>query len=201
MTEAAELLSAIEMALTGALGRESARATVSFLGAAPIEVLRFGPDRTGVVRYATLGMSATPMIDPSAAVVPADGPREELVLSLRGGRDSVLRRLAAIAASPTVEGLVLQAGAGVDLGEPLWHGARFPAVLVGEPGGLVPDLPRVGGEPVRFFPLLPMTPSEAAWKRVHGAAALERRWLDHGADLRDPERPEVPLDVLPAARG
>lgn len=61
--------------------------------------------------------------------------------------------------------------------------------------GLVEDLeldePR---EPVRFLPLLPMTPNEAAWKRVHGAEALEKRWLEHGTDLRDPLRTGVPLD-------
>ena len=49
-------------------------------------------------------------------------------------------------------------------------------------------------EPVRFLPLLPMTPNEAAWKRVHGAEALEERWLEHGTDLRDPLRAGVPLD-------
>ena len=63
------------------------------------------------------------------------------------------------------------------------------------PGGLVADLP-VGDDlqPVRFLPLLPMTANEAAWKRVHGAQALEQRWLESGTDLRDPDRPEAPLD-------
>lgn len=51
-------------------------------------------------------------------------------------------------------------------------------------------------DPVRFLPLLPMTPSEAAWKRVHGAAALQERWLAHGTDLRDPLRTSVRLDDL-----
>lgn len=39
-----------------------------------------------------------------------------------------------------------------------------------------------------------MTPNEAAWKRVHGAPALQERWLNHGTDLRDPSRRSVPLD-------
>lgn len=39
-----------------------------------------------------------------------------------------------------------------------------------------------------------MTPNEAAWKRVHGAEALEKRWLERGTDLRDPLRAGVPLD-------
>lgn len=40
-----------------------------------------------------------------------------------------------------------------------------------------------------------MTDNEAAWKRVHGADALQRRWLEQGCDLRDPRRPEVELRV------
>ena len=35
-------------------------------------------------------------------------------------------------------------------------------------------------DPVRFFPLLPMTANEAAWKRVRGAEALQERWLRQG---------------------
>jgi hypothetical protein len=183
-----ELLTLVEAHLLSALGPDSGRAGVSFLGAEPIDVLRFGPDADGLVRYATVGMSRAPMVDPTAAVMAEQGPRAELLLSVRGAQDSVLRRLATLAASPAVEGVVIGAGAGLDLGEPLWDGARYTAVLVGEPGGLVPDLPLEGDEPVRFLPLLPMTPNEAAWKRVHGAAALEERWLAQGLDLRDPHR-------------
>ena len=188
-----ELLTLVEAHLLSALGPDSGRAGVSFLGAEPIDVLRFGPDADGLVRYATVGMSRAPMVDPTAAVMAEQGPRAELLLSVRGAQDSVLRRLATLAASPAVEGVVIGAGAGLDLGEPLWDGARCTAVLVGEPGGLVPDLPLEGDEPVRFLPLLPMTPNEAAWKRVHGAAALEERWLAQGLDLRDPHRREADL--------
>jgi hypothetical protein len=38
-----------------------------------------------------------------------------------------------------------------------------------------------------------MTHTEAAWKRVHGAGALQERWLRHGTDLRDPARGAVSL--------
>jgi hypothetical protein len=38
-----------------------------------------------------------------------------------------------------------------------------------------------------------MTPNEAAWKRVHGAAELTERWLAAGTDLRDPLRTSVDL--------
>lgn len=188
-----EVLPLVEAHLVSALGPDSGRAGVSFLGTEQIDVLRFGPDDDGVVRYATVGMSRAPMADPGAALVAEHGPRAELVLSTRGGQDSVLRRLATLAASPAVEGVVIGAGAGLDLGEPLWDGSRFTAVLVGQPGGLVPDLALAGDEPVQFLPLLPMTPNEAAWKRVHGAVALEERWLAQGLDLRDPHRREADL--------
>jgi hypothetical protein len=191
--DADSLLVGVEAHLIRLLGQDSGRAGVSFLGAERIDVLRFGPDPDGLVRYATVGMSRAPMADPGAELVAADGPRAELVLSVTGRHDSALRRLAVLAASPAVEGVVITPGAGLDLGEPLWDGGRFTAVLVGEPGGLVPDLPLEGQDPVRFLPVLPMTPNEAAWKRVHGAAALEERWLSQALDLRDPTRPEADL--------
>ena len=187
------VLLGVEAHLLSVLGQDSGRAGVSFLGAERIDVLRFGPDPDGLVRYCTLGMSRAPMGDPGALVVLEDGPRAELLLSVRALHDSVLRRLAVLAASPSVEGVVLVPGAGLDLGEPLWDGSPFTAVLVGEPGGLVPDLELEAHQPVRVLPLLPMTPNEAAWKRVHGAHALEQRWLERGTDLRDPRRAEVDL--------
>lgn len=116
-------------------------ASVTFLGTEPLEVLRFGPDAAGVVRYATVGVSRRAMHPPTATVAdPLRGPRAELVLSLRPGRDDVLRALAVLAATPDVEGIVLAAGVTLDLQAPLWTGARAGAVLLGEPGGLVPDL-------------------------------------------------------------
>jgi hypothetical protein len=189
-----QVLLLVEAHLLSVFGQDSGRAGVSFLGAERIDVLRFGPDPDGLVRYATLGMSRAPMGDPGAELVAAHGPRAELVLTVRDLHDSVLRRLAVLAASPAVESVVMAPGAGLDLGEPLWDGAGFTAVLVGEPGGLVPDVVfDEAEEPVRFLPLLPMTPGEAAYKRVHGASALEELWLRHGTDLRDPVRAQVPL--------
>lgn len=190
----------VEAHLLTVLGEDSGRASVSFLGANPIDVLRFGPDPNGLVRYVTVGMSREPMADPADYAAAANGPRAELVLSVRGLVDTVLRRLAVLASTPVAEGIVIAAGAGLDLGEPLWEGSRFTAVLVGESGGLVSDLElgdlELGDdeEPVRFLPLLPMTANEAAWKRVHGAQALQQRWLAAGTDLRDPLRGEVALD-------
>lgn len=192
----ADVLKRTEARLREALGEPDARAAVTFVGTDRIEVLRF-EDET-VVRYATLGMSARPMNDPmSTTADPVRGPRAELVLSVRTGRadtDQALRPLAVLAASPQVDGLVIAPGASLDLGEPLWPGAPFTAVLVAEPGGLVADLPLDAPmDPVRFYPLLPMTPNEAAWKRVHGAGALHDRWLTAATDLRDPLRRSAPL--------
>ncbi|GAB3973418.1 suppressor of fused domain protein [Streptomyces sparsus] len=200
MTRVLEL---VEARLRSALGEPDARASVTFLGTDRIEVLRFvGDGPSGpLVRYATLGMSASPMSDPAAVLAdPELGPRAELLLSVRAvskevaDTDKVLRPLAVLAASPQVEGVVVAPGASLELGEPLWPRAPFQSVLVAEPGGLVEDLELDEPlEPVRFLPVLPMTPNEAAWKRVHGAQALEERWLDKGTDLRDPRRGSVPL--------
>ncbi|MFF4041586.1 suppressor of fused domain protein [Streptomyces sp. NPDC001816] len=192
-----DVLPLVEARLTTALGAPDARAAVTFLGTDRIEVLRF--QEGDVVRYATLGMSVHPMTDPTAMLAdPVKGPRAELVLSVRAGlaeTDKVLRPLAVLAASPQVEGLVVTPGASLDVGDPLWPGAPFTSVLVGEPGGLVEDLELDDPmDPVQFLPLLPMTANEAAWKRVHGAQALQERWLSNGTDLRDPARRSVPLD-------
>lgn len=193
----AEILALVEARLRSALGEPDARAAVTFLGTDRIEVLRF--TEGDLVRYATLGMSAHPMTDPTAVVAdPVRGPRAELVLTVRGGiapTDKLLRPLAVLAASPQVEGLIVAPGASLDVGEPLWDGAPFTSVLVAEPGGLVEDVELEDPlDPVSFFPLLPMTANEAAWKRVHGAAALQERWLARGTDLRDPLRTAVALD-------
>ncbi|MFI6082634.1 suppressor of fused domain protein [Streptomyces sp. NPDC051217] len=212
----AEVLSLVEARLRTALGEPDARAAMTFVGTDRVEVLRFldpgnrerdgdpaaprgGGSEGAVVRYATLGMSARPMADPTVVVPdPARGPRAELVLSVRAGladTDKVLRPLAVLAASPQVEGLVVTAGASLEVGEPLWPGAPFSSVLVAESGGLVADLELDAPlDPVRFLPLLPMTANEAAWKRVKGAQALQERWLAHGTDLRDPLRGSVALD-------
>ncbi|MET9496407.1 suppressor of fused domain protein [Streptomyces sp. NPDC006552] len=195
----AEVLALVEARLSTALGEPDARAAVTFLGTDRIEVLRFTDHDQGLVRYASLGMSASPMADPTATLAdPVAGPRAELVLTVRAGladTDKVLRPLAVLAASPQVEGVVVAPGASLDVGEPLWPGAPFTSVLVAEPGGLVEDLDLDEPlDPVRFLPLLPMTQNEAAWKRVHGAAALQEKWLNSGTDLRDPLRRPVTFD-------
>lgn len=191
-----EILPSVEERLRSVFGAPDARAAVTFLGAERIEVLRFadGP----LLRYATLGMSAQPMADPLAPLAdPERGPRAEVVLTLRAGRadtSPVLRPLAMAAASPQVEGVVLADGNTLDFAAPLWPGAPFTAFLAATPGTLVPDLPLPAPlDPVRFFPLTPMTPAEAAFKRAKGAEALRTLWSTHSTDLTDPLRRAVPL--------
>jgi hypothetical protein len=191
------VLAFVEAHLLTVLGQDSGRAGVTFLGTGQIDVLRFGPDDSGLVRYVTVGMSRESMTSAASAVVDPSGPRAELVLSLTGLHDKVLQPLAALASAPAVEGVVISPGAGLDTGEPLWPGARQTAVLVGEPGGLIPDL-ELGEDfpdaaPVQFLPVLPLMPEEAAYKRIHGAGALQEKWLAAGTDLRDPNRRPVRL--------
>ncbi len=187
--------------LEAALGPHSGKGSVTFLGTQPIDVLRFGPAPDGLMRYATVGMCREPMSSAGAGTIDPAGPRAELLLSLRArpgtGHPGILRSLAIIASAPAVEGVMLGAGASLTLGEPLFAGSAATAVLVGEPGGLVADLELPGAvKPVQFLPLLPLLPAEAAFKRLHGAEALEERWLAYGTDLRDPAREAVCLDPI-----
>ncbi|MFD5867466.1 suppressor of fused domain protein [Corynebacterium sp. NPDC060344] len=164
-------------------------AKLTFLGADPLTVLRFGPDRDGCVTYATLGCSRSPMQDPSTLVMdPNEGPRAELVLPVAGGLDAVTRPLAMLAASPGVEGLVLQDGALLDFGQPLWADARFTGfVLVDSP---VPDV-TAGEHTVAMLQPVPATPNEFALARAKGVPELRAKWDEKGTVLADPHRASV----------
>ncbi|MCT1516034.1 suppressor of fused domain protein [Dietzia cercidiphylli] len=189
-SDSSSVLTAVREHLIAHLGPEPQEASVTFLGAAPIRVLRFVDIESGLVRYASLGCSADPMGDPSALVPDPAAPRAELSLVLRGGVDGLVRALAVLAAAPAVEGLVLSEGALIDLGEPLWPGAAFTAVVLRAPE--IPDV-EVGGEaaPVRIFRAVPVTHTEAAWVRLKGAGELEEAWAEAGIDVTDPARRAV----------
>ena len=170
-------------------------ASVTFLGVERIDVLRFGPDhRAGletVYHYVSLGCSRYPMADGAAVVTdPVRGPRAEIALSLRVGApaDGLARSIAVMAATPAVEGVVLGAGALVDLSGPLWTAAPFTAVLLGT--SEIPELalqsPR---DPVQFLSAVPVTQTEAAWVRLKGAEAMRQAWSDDRVDVLDPLRP------------
>jgi Suppressor of fused protein (SUFU) len=179
---------------------EPATAKVTFLGAEPIEVLRFGSTTTGLMHYASVGCSRHPMVDPTSLTSVADpshGPRAEVVLRLRdpGPAVGLARSLAILAATPAVDGVVLTEDALIDLGSPLWETgsgpAPFTATLLGRSD--IPDLrlepldPQC--EPVRFLSVTPITATEAAWVRLKGAEALRAAWQSDGVDVLDPNRP------------
>ncbi|OBH16268.1 suppressor of fused domain protein [Mycolicibacter sinensis] len=170
-------------------------ARVTFLGVEPIEVLRFGPGPDRMVHYVSVGCSRHPMGDPGQILAdPVHGPRAELVLRLRiSGSDAGLARsLAAVAAAPVVEGVVLAPDALMDLGEPLWSrqsgAVPFTALLLGESD--IAELPlEPPREPVRFCSATPITATEAAWVRLKGADAMREAWQADGVDVFDPNRP------------
>ena len=173
-------------------------ASVTFLGAEPVEVLRFRCGADGLVYYVSLGCSRHPMIDPTQILVdPLRGPRAEVVLRLRdpGPVTGLARSLAIVAATPAVDGVVLAADALIDLGSPLWGDsparpsgrAPFTAVLLGRSD--IPDLPlEPPCDPVSFLAATPITATEAAWVRLKGAEAMREAWLHDGVDVLDPNR-------------
>ena len=189
-TSSSDVLSVVRAHLIEHHGPEPQEASVTFLGASPIRILRFVDIESGVVRYVSLGCSAEPMGDPSALVPDPTAPRAELSLILRGGVDGLVRALAVLAAAPAVEGLVLSEGALIDLGEPLWPGAAFTGVVLRAPE--IPDVPLPGDSaPVTVFRAVPVTHTEAAWVRMKGAAELEKAWAEAGIDVTDPGRSAV----------
>ncbi|KAA0095263.1 suppressor of fused domain protein [Mycolicibacterium sp. P1-18] len=170
-------------------GGEPAVASITFLGAESIDVLRFGPDADGTFHHVSLGCSRHAMLDPTAMVVDsASGPRAEVVVALRGSTPTGLAKsIAVVAAAPAVEGLVLVPDALVDLETPLWENAPFTAVLLG-PGDVDEvELP-APFDPVRILSATPITPTEAAWVRLKGAEAMREAWTADGVDVRDPHR-------------
>lgn len=173
---------------------EPESASVTFLGAEPIDVMRFAFGRRELTHYVSVGCSRHPMTDPTQTVGdPLRGPRAEVVLTQRdaGPVRGLGRSLAVLAATPAVEGVVLVPDALIDLGSPLWSSPRrrvpFSAVLLGRSD--IPDLvlsPPL--DPVTFLSATPITATEAAWVRLKGAEAMRQAWCDDGVDVLDPNR-------------
>jgi hypothetical protein len=183
----------LERALSDHFGQHPTRASVSFVGVEPIEVLRFEPI-PGERAYVSLGMCRHSMSAASEVVVRAGGPRAELMMHVHDdpGHGAVLwRQLAVLAAAPAVEGVVYTPGMTVDIGRALAPGSRCT-------GGVVVDSPLAPIETavgmVDVLQVLPATSTELAWCRVHGAAALRERWASTQADLLDLARRAVALD-------
>jgi hypothetical protein len=175
-------------------------ASVTFVGAEPIEVLRFLPRADGPTHYVSLGCSRRPMTDPTAMVADTErGPRAEVVLRLRnpGPITRLAHSLAIVAATPAVDGVVLAEDALIDLGSPLWDRPSgptpFTAMLLGASD--IPDLPLdPPRDPVRFLSATPITATEAAWVRLRGAEAMWDAWRSDGVDVLDPNRPAAQPD-------
>jgi hypothetical protein len=193
MTDA-QVLGAVERALVERFGQLPQRASRSFLGVEPIDVLRFAP-APDERAYVTLGMARRPMTSPTATVTDVDGPRAELLLMVRDPSDSaadVWRHLAVLAAAPAVEGLVYRDGASVDLGRPLVPGSSCVGIVAAAPAEVPPITTPEG--PVTILHALPATGAELAWCRARGTRALRDRWTAHRTDLLDLGRASVRLD-------
>ncbi|HZQ32357.1 MAG TPA: suppressor of fused domain protein [Mycobacterium sp.] len=154
-------------------GRDPDVASVTFVGLQPIDVLRFGPDDDGVTSYVSVGGSRH-----------AEGTPAEVAVSLRAGSvlKGLARSVAVLAAAPAVEGLVLTPDALVDLGQSLWQGAPFTAILLGRS-----EIQPV--ENMEFLQAIPITANEAAWVRLKGPDAMREAWRQDGVDVLDPARP------------
>ncbi|MFN2519004.1 MAG: suppressor of fused domain protein [Jatrophihabitantaceae bacterium] len=190
----ADVLVAVEHALCAHFGQRPSRASVCFLGVEPIEVLRFEPIPGEGAAYVSLGMSRHPMTAASQQVVGADGPRAELVLHAGKGSgrcDDVWRQLAVLAAAPSVEGVVYVAGMTVDLGQPVAPGSRCTGGVLAESVLAAIETPQ---GPVTLLQVLPATPSELAWCRVHDTPALRERWSAQHIDLFDLARRAATLE-------
>ncbi|MBV9822529.1 MAG: suppressor of fused domain protein [Actinobacteria bacterium] len=166
------------------------RASVSFLGVEPLEVLRY-PDE-GADHYVTLGMARYPMGDPAeTTVATSSAPRAELLVTVAGRPERLWRALAVMAAGPAVEGAVYQPGNRLDLGEPLSPGSRCTGAVLA-----VSELRPIvvpGVADVQVLRLLPATPTELAYARVHGSEQLRQRWQASSTDLTDLMRDPVEL--------
>jgi hypothetical protein len=188
-----DLLDELGRVLADHFGQPPARASLSFLGVEPIEVLRFEPV-PGELAYLSLGMSRRPMTPASEFVVGPEGPRAELMLHVRGSNrrfEDIWRQVALLAAAPAVEGVVYVEGMTVDLGQPLCAQSRCTGVVV----GLSPLAAVVtGAGAVEVLQIVPATSTELAWARVHGTAALREKWAGADTDLLDLARTGVVLD-------
>ena len=188
-----DVLVTVEQSLLAHFGHRPLRASISFVGVEPIEVLRFEP-MSGERAFVTLGMSRHPMTGADEAIRSASGPRAELVLHIRDPADrhaAVWRRLAVLAASPAVEGVVYTPGMTVDIGEPMTADSMCTGVVVIE--SAIAAVETEAG-PVTILRAVPATPNELAWCRVRGSAGLLERWTEAGADLLNLAREPVRLD-------
>ncbi|MEU5876343.1 suppressor of fused domain protein [Spirillospora sp. NPDC047279] len=144
-----------------------------------------GP-RLGIWTYATVGASLR---------ADAHGRRREFVLTA-AARDPRFPDLLAMAAfyhcGPAPR--PLDVGHSVPLGEPWLLGSTCDHFLVSLPylhGPALEQCTLPDGHQARFLWLLPVTPSEIAFRRTHGTEALEQLFDQARIDPVDPHRPAV----------
>lgn len=171
---------------------DAIRASVSFVGVDPIEILLYRQtiEKGLTSSYVSLGMSRYPMVGADQALLTEDGPRAELCLTLLGQPDEVWRRLAILAAAPAVESAVHVRHGRIDLGEPWIPGSRCTGAVLTD-ADLMPI--QVGDDVVEVLRVVPATDIELAWARVHGSEALITLWQAKGTELRDLFRAAVEL--------
>jgi hypothetical protein len=218
-----QVVAAVEAALLKRFGPDPGRASVSFVGVERIEVLRWRDGR--IAQLSTLGASRHPMSDPTAFHAdPIAGPRAEILVRVRDGgeragesvSDGMVRSLAIVAATPSVEGIVLKPESTIDLGEPVTTGSSCVGFVLRtalgeaadtgaalEDGSAVLDTAQIdtgvpGVEPVALLEAIPVTAAELAWARAKGVPALRERFAIAGVDLMDVRRRAVSLEDPPA---
>jgi hypothetical protein len=182
--------------LNDRFGGPPARASISFLGVEPMEILRYRTESSTV--FCSLGMARSPMTPADESLVDVGGPRAELLVEITSPEadsgqaevDEVWRALAIFAAAPSVEGVVYAPGTTVDSGRVLVRGSRCTGGLVLESG--IPDVV-TGLGLVTVLRLVPATADELAWARVHGARELQGRFDQQGTDTGDLLRGQVDL--------
>jgi hypothetical protein len=196
------VLTAVQAVLDDHFGHHPVRASVSFLGVEPIEVLRYEPI-PGEIAYISLGMSRRPMTAATAFTADPAAARAELMLHLRHraiGSDRAWRSLAVLAAAPAVEGVVYTSGMTIDLGQPFASDARCTGAVVIDSPLPATEVSEVapGAAAVQVLQVLPATAVELAWARVHGTSELRRLWAEQKCDLLDLARGGA---ALPSTQG
>ena len=181
------VLAGVERSMIDRFGLNPARASVTFVGVDPIEVLRWsgrgaGPRRSTVM--VTLGMAGAPM--------GASGRRAELLVEVYGEGDQLWRQLAVLAAAPVVEAVVYSPGMTVELGGPIDASSLcVGGLIVASDVGAVAT---AAGE-VTIFRVIPATANELAYSRLRGSTALQELWCRAETDLFDLGRSSVELNV------
>ena len=135
-----------------------------------------------VFLYATAGMSEYPLADYDPT------HRLELYTGLLPERDEIANPLSLLALSPVIRNTHLAANHTMTFPEPLWPGTDMRGFLVRKPKvEIVPSL-ALKEVHVEFLQVIPVFPSEIAFKSKHGADALIQAWHEAKIAFWNPDR-------------